>query len=346
MLDPNTTHTFTDSGAEPSSAAISFVVKRAHPKRVTGIAYHSKAMRHCVTLATQYARSSAPVMILGESGTGKELFSRLVHQKSNRASNAFVAVNCAAIHDQLLESEFFGHEQGAFTGASQKRTGYFERAHGGTLLLDEVSEIPIALQAKLLRVIEEKEVQPVGSDCAKQVDVRIVATSNRNLIEAVEAGQFRRDLYHRLNVLELSVPPLRARKSDIPLLTTHFVEMFQHESKDGRVQISKEAMKQLCDYSWPGNVRELRNAIHRGCVVAENGNFIPHLQPENETEKQDLEIDWAEMPLADVERKMIVACLQKFDWNKKSAAEVLGVTPRTLSNKLKQYRAEGFAIKK
>jgi DNA-binding NtrC family response regulator len=300
-------------------------------------------MHELVKLARQFAASSASVMITGESGTGKELFSRLIHEKSGRPKDRFVAVNCAAIPEQLIESEIFGHERGAFTGAVQKRTGYFERAHEGTLLLDEISEIPLALQAKLLRVIEEQEFQPLGGDQPRQIDVRIVATSNRDLKNEVHEGRFRSDLYHRLNVLDLRIPPLRERKPDIPLLAMYFVEMFRHESKHGIDRVTKEAMQKLCDYDWPGNVRELRNVIQRACILTVNGEITPeHLRVSGGASETKDPVTLIGLPLADVERKLIIASLQKFRGNKKSAAAELGVTARTLSNKIKQYRDEGL----
>ena len=312
------------------------------------IAFQSKQMNKMVTLAGQFARSSASVLITGESGTGKELFSRLIHKKSGRPQDRFVAVNCAAIPEQLIESEIFGHERGAFTGAVQKRSGYFERADEGTLLLDEISEIPLALQAKLLRVIEEQEYQSVGGDQARQIDVRILATSNRDLKHEVNEGRFRADLYHRLNVLDLRIPPLRERKPDIPLLVMYFVEMFRHESKHGVDRVTKEAMQQLCDYGWPGNVRELRNVIHRACILTTNSEITPASLPDldDASDNGDDPASLMGLPLADVERRLIISCLQKFSGNKKSAAAELGVTARTLSNKIKQYREEGLLCPK
>jgi DNA-binding NtrC family response regulator len=306
------------------------------------IAFQSKQMHELVLLAKQFAASSASVLVTGESGTGKELFSRLIHEKSGRPKDRFVAVNCAAIPEQLIESEIFGHERGAFTGAVQKRAGYFERAHEGTLLLDEISEIPLALQAKLLRVIEEQEFQPLGGEQPRRIDVRIVATSNRDLKNEVDEGRFRSDLYHRLNVLDLQIPPLRERKPDIPLLVMHFVEMYRHESKNGIDRVTKEAMQKLCEYHWPGNVRELRNTVHRACILSTDRQITPDQirvcdSPANTQTPARL----TGLPLAEVERKLIIASLRKFGGNKKSAAAELGVTARTLSNKIKQYRDEG-----
>lgn len=318
--------------------------------RFREITFQSKAMAENVRLAQRFATSSASVLITGESGTGKELFSRLIHEKSDRKQQRFVAVNCAAIAESLMESEFFGHQRGAFTGAMEQKTGYFEQADGGTLLLDEVSEIPVTVQAKLLRVIEEQEVQPIGGSKPRPVDVRIVATSNRDLDAAVAAGRFRSDLFHRLNVVELCIPPLRHRTSDVPLLTMHFVKMFQNQSKQGITQVTKDAMALLCGYSWPGNVRELRNVIHRSCILADNSELNCDALPDKL--KDSTEAETSESPpsnidaisamsLAEIERRVIMARLHKFKGDKKQAAKELGVTARTLSNKLRLYHSEG-----
>lgn len=309
--------------------------------RARNISFQSKIMSEFFELAKLYAKSSATVLVTGESGSGKELFSRLIHQQSGRAEGRFVAVNCAAVSESLIESEFFGHEKGAFTGASMGRVGYFEQAQGGTILLDEISEIPLAMQAKLLRVIEEQEVQPVGSNVARPIDVRIVATTNRDLGVEVAEGRFRDDLFHRLNVLELDLPPLRDRVSDIPLLAMHFVNLFQSESRTGKLQVDKEAMQWLCEYHWPGNVRELRNVIHRACVIAVDGKIGLNCLAKKNCRSKVSEVDGlAGLTLAEVERRLILASLSKFQGNKRLAADELGVTARTLSNKLKVYSEE------
>lgn len=361
-------HDRCDDGASPQSSpgnldssstdshAFGFVIpfddqvapKNAAEKNKREIAFQSKQMSQLIKLAARYAMSSASVLVTGESGTGKELFSRMLHEKSNRSDGPFLALNCAAVPELLMESVVFGHERGAFTGAVQKQVGYFERANRGTLLLDEISEIPLTLQAKLLRVLEEQEVQPVGGTRVRPVDVRVIATSNRDLRREVAEGRFREDLYYRLNVLDLTIPPLRKRVTDIPLLTMHFLEMYRNESTHGIRRVTKEAMQSLCRYRWPGNVRELRNVIHRACVIALGGEIDQADLPCFETDpEEDAQAGFADnldalhgMTLADVERKMIVSSLQKFDGNKKHAAEELGVTARTLSNKLKQYREE------
>ena len=329
--------------------------RQALRKSLREIMFQSKIMSDNVRLAKRFAISNASVLITGESGTGKELFSRLIHDKSKRNQQRFIAVNCAAIAESLLESEFFGHQRGAFTGAIQQKAGYFEQADGGTLLLDEISEIPISMQAKLLRAIEEQEVQPIGASKPRPVDVRIVATSNRDLEAAVTAGDFRSDLFHRVNVVELNIPPLRERASDIPLLTMHFLKVFQDQSEKGVWQVTKEAMALLKDYQWPGNVRELRNVIHRSCIMSDAGEISADLLPQKLKSQSeavtDSENDNADnsnieglnsMSMSAIERRVIMARLHKFKGDKKEAANELGVTARTLSNKLRLYHAEGF----
>lgn len=330
---------FVGQPSDIDSSGSETVGREPNPSDERRITFQSKAMNGLVQLATRFAKSSASVMIVGESGTGKELFSQLIHQKSHRRNQPLVAVNCAAIPEGLLESEMFGHERGAFTGASQRRVGHFELADQGTILLDEISEIPLAMQAKLLRVIEEQEVLSVGSDQPRRIDVRVIATSNRDLQAEVDAGNFRSDLYHRLNVLEINLPPLRDRKSDIPLLVMHFVRMFRHESMNGVQGVTREAMHQLCHYHWPGNVRQLRNAVHRACVVSTSGEIDVHALPQWRSSPKKLEAtgDLTGVPLAEVERLLILQSLKKFGGNKTLAANELGVTARTLSNKLKLY---------
>ncbi len=332
--------------AEDASSLFSFVIpgeKKASELAVSAkhkLCFQSKEMCEFFQLAERYARSSACVLITGESGTGKELFSRLIHDKSLRANQSFVAVNCAAIPEQLVESELFGHEKGAFTGAVNRRVGYFERASGGTLLLDEISEIPVEMQAKLLRVIEEQELQLVGGEQPKPIDVRIIATANRDLAEEVSLGRFRHDLYHRLNVVELHIPPLRERVADIPLLIMYFVNLYKSESPVGISKVSKQAVQLMCEYHWPGNVRELRNVIHRACILNADGEIAVESLPRKVIEPRSEEGNCAVfegMQLADVERKLIIACLKKYKGSKKLAAAELGVTARTLSNKLKLY---------
>src|ERR1700761_3454911 len=226
----------------------------------------SPALRRVLDVATQAAPSSATVLILGESGTGKELVARFIHEHSARAKAPFVAVNCSAIPETILEAELFGHEKGSFTGAFAKRDGRFARAAGGTLFLDEIGELSPAVQVKLLRVLQEGEYEPLGGNTTKS-DVRIVAATNRDLVSEVAAGRFREDLYYRLNVIAVTAPPLRARREDIPLLVDHFLGVYCTKNGRARLTVPSEVLRKLMDYSWPGNVRELENVIERAAVL-------------------------------------------------------------------------------
>ena len=314
------------------------------PPMVLGsLVFQSPQMHDLVTQAQQYAQSSATVLLCGESGTGKELFARLIHDSSPRCHERFVRVNCAALSESLLESELFGHERGAFTGALERRIGRFEWAHGGTILLDEVSEIPVQLQAKLLRVLEENELQRVGSNLDQEIDVRVIATSNRDLGREVAEGNFREDLFHRLNVLQLSLPSLRSRPADIGLLAKQFVRQFANESSTPLRGISANALKKLETYSWPGNVRQLRNAIHRACVVARGSMVFPEDLHLIDEQASTVPAWLLEKTLDEVEKLVILANLDRFKGNKTSAASHLGVSARTLSNKMKIYKQQGAA---
>jgi transcriptional regulator with PAS, ATPase and Fis domain len=302
------------------------------------IAYRSPSMKVLIDKAKRFANSSATVLVTGESGTGKELFSRLIHEYSPRSKQRYVAVNCAAMPEMLIESELFGHERGAFTGAFQQRIGHFQLAHQGTILLDEISEIPANIQAKLLRTIEEQEIQRIGSTQTEQIDVRIIATSNRDLRKETADGSFRLDLFHRLNVLELEIPPLRERVEDILPLAEYFIEYFRSESHHQIHGITKPAMDKLCQYTWPGNIRELRNVVHRATVICNERKITVDCLPPLASESTNL--TRAGKTIAEVERQMILDCLKKYDGNKSLAAEELGVTTRTINNKLKLYREQ------
>ncbi len=303
----------------------------------------SAKMRDLIRFAEKAAASSAPVLLTGESGTGKELFAQVIHQASPRRDRRMVSLNCAALPENLLESELFGHEKGAFSGAISTRIGRFERADGGTLLLDEVSEIPIAAQAKLLRVLESKQFERVGTSEPIAHDVRIIAASNRDLEQEIDEGRFRLDLFHRLNVIEIRIPPLRERLTDIPVLATHFVEQFRHENELHLEGFESAAMSALTQHDWPGNIRQLRNVIHRACVVAEHPRIriddlgLPAVQATNEPESKPLPEQWLHTHLEEVERQIIIAALNKFG-NRRLVAEKLGVSPRTLTNKMRRYR--------
>ncbi|MDV6029498.1 MAG: sigma-54-dependent Fis family transcriptional regulator [Phycisphaera sp. RhM] len=302
------------------------------------------------------------MLLTGESGTGKELFAELIHQSSPRSSKAMVTVNCAALPENLLESELFGHEKGAFSGAVAARQGRFELANDGTLMLDEVSEIPIASQAKLLRVLESKRFERVGNSTPIDHDVRIIAASNRDLQREIDDGHFRLDLFHRINVIEIVIPPLRERIGDIPPLAMHFVGQFRHEGEVEIEGLDAPAMKALARHDWPGNVRELRNVIHRACVLSDGPRIgvehlglpetadsedrrasrnvqpsVPERASAGEGQQEPLPERWLHTHLEEVERQIITAAIDRFG-NRRLVAEKLGVSPRTLTNKIKRYR--------
>jgi two-component system response regulator HydG len=290
-----------------------------------------------VAKARKVAASKAPVLIQGETGTGKELIARIIHDHSPRAAKPLIQVNCAAFSDNLVESELFGHERGAFTGADQRHIGYFERADRGSLLLDEIGEMPRSLQAKLLRVLEEETFERVGGEQLLKVDVRIVATTNRNLdVESAE-GRFRTDLFYRLNALTLHLPPLRARKDEIPLLVHHFMERFSAESSVRIDSVSGNALKMLMDYAWPGNIRQLRNVMQHACAMAQESRLEIHDFPALPNGAAKV-LPASGQTLAEMERRAILETLREVGGNRTAAALRLGVTTRTLQNKLKLYR--------
>ncbi len=305
----------------------------------------SKAMKQVLSTVERVAKSNASIFINGESGTGKEVISHAIHHFSPRAKNPYIRVNCAAIPDTLIESEFFGHEKGAFTGALTKRIGRFELAHQGTLLLDEVTEIPMLLQPKLLRVIQEREFERVGGSRSIQVDVRLVSTSNRKMEEAIEEQVFRKDLYYRLNVIPIHLPPLRERAEDILPLCEHFLDTICIENHKKRKKLTVEAKKRLQEYHWPGNIRELMNVIER-CVVMDIAEDISpeHLFLESFHEEQTVKEhheapanQFVGLSLQELEKRMIIETLNQNQQNRTRTAEVLGISIRTLRNKLKEY---------
>lgn len=298
-----------------------------------------------VERARRFARTPATVLITGESGTGKELLARYLHDQSERNAEPYLRVNCAALSESLVESELFGHERGAFTGAAETRIGRLEAAAGGTLFLDEISEVPQRVQAKLLRALEEEEFQRVGSNATLRLQARIVASSNRDLERHVARRRFRADLYYRLNVLRLELPPLRTRKEDVPPLTQHFVNTCRRHAVVAVRGVTPRAMQALCDHDWPGNVRELRNVIYRACVLADAPLLdVGGLQLTRRLPSPDIRPDdpFASLPLDEIERRAILARLQLCGGNKTAAAAALGVTSRTLRNKLSQYRRLGY----
>jgi DNA-binding NtrC family response regulator len=325
------------------------------------LVYRDETMAHVVKLAQQIAPSDASVLITGESGTGKEVVARYVHNRSHRARAPFISVNCAAIPENLLESELFGHEKGAFTGAVGRRIGKFEEATGGTLLLDEISEMDTRLQAKLLRAIQERVIDRVGGTKPVPVDIRIIATSNRNLVEAVREGIFREDLLFRLNVVNLKIPPLRERPADVIELAHYFIKKYADANRVPVRPLSAEARRTLVLNRWPGNVRELENTIHRAVLLAVGGEIGVDgiLTPDG------MRLDQAKNPpavahatlaaetvtralvgrtVAEVERDLILETLKHCLGNRTHAANILGISIRTLRNKLNEYSGDGVPV--
>ncbi|MGW8303501.1 MAG: sigma-54-dependent transcriptional regulator, partial [Desulfobacterales bacterium] len=306
----------------------------------------SPAMLKLLETVSQVAPSEATVLISGESGTGKELIAGAIHFNSLRKDGPFVKINCAAITETLLESELFGHEKGAFTGADRRKEGRFSQAHGGTLLLDEVSEMSLMMQVKLLRALQEREFNRVGGEDTIQVDVRVIAATNKDLMEQINDGAFREDLYYRLNVVELQVPPLSHRKEDIVLLAQHFLETFAAKNRKAIKGFTPKAMDHLIRYDWPGNVRELMNAVERGVVLARTDYLdvsdFSFMQSSMLQTDQDLADSAAlsvkgDVPLEEIEKAAILSTLQAAGGNKSEAARRLGITRKTLHKKLKAY---------
>ncbi len=306
----------------------------------------SKGINEIYHLIEQLRDSSATVMIQGESGTGKELVAQMIHQTSPRSNHAFVAINCGAIPANLIESELFGHERGAFTTAIHQRKGKFEIAHGGTLFLDEIGELDRELQVKLLRVLQEREFQRVGGNKSYKTDVRIIAATSQDLRSAVLAGHFRDDLFYRLNVVPINIPPLRERREDIPLLLDHFFHKIAKDMDRSVPILTEGATKFLLDYSYPGNVRELTNMVERLLVICPNGRITSHDLPDELREEADQvsgsavvlkELPDGGVSLQKVEKELILKTLKMTSWNKAAAARVLGITRRLLYLRLSQY---------
>src|SRR6186997_3454282 len=324
------------------------------------LVWRDEAMGKVIKMAQQIAGSDASVMVTGESGTGKEVLARYVHSRSGRAKRPFISINCAAIPEHLLESELFGHEKGAFTGAVARRIGKFEEATGGTLLLDEISEMDVRLQSKLLRAIQERVIDRVGGTKPVPVDIRIIATSNRNLADAVREGTFREDLLFRLNVVNLKIPPLRDRPADVLELADHFVKMYARANGMVRL-LSTEARAQLIANRWPGNVRELENAMHRAVLIAPSDAIGPEsiISPDGarlDAQRAAPAVAHATLAaetvtralvgrtVADVERDLILETLKHCLGNRTHAANILGISIRTLRNKLNEYADGGLPI--
>ena len=358
----------------------SMVPLEGEPKPVKGrvtetskeIVTQNQEMLNLLDVTKNISKSKATVLIQSESGTGKELLAHYIHDHSERAGKPFVAVNCAALPDTLLESELFGYKKGAFTGANQDHRGKFEQAHTGTILLDEISEMALPLQAKLLRVLQEHEIDKVGGKEPIQVDVRVVATTNRGMLEMVESGKFREDLYFRLNVIPLALPALRERMDDLPVLVDHFLDKHARLNKRERPTVSPETMAILRDYRWRGNVRELENVVERALLLCDGKEIKPHnLLMHSQMGKQSINQDLARattsqptsesaeeipeskdsalgievgMSMKEAEKKLIFETLRETGGNRTKAAKILGISIRTLRNKLNEYRAEGEDI--
>jgi DNA-binding NtrC family response regulator len=337
----------------PPSTDLIAAVLEAVAEESYAIVHKDPRMAQVLRLADQVGPSDASILITGPSGTGKELLARYVHGRSPRKSHRFVAVNCAAIPENLLESELFGHEKGSFTGAVARRIGKFEEATGGTLLLDEISEMDKRLQAKLLRAIQEREIDRVGGTKPVPIDVRIIATSNRVMEDEVAQGNFRDDLYFRLNVMNLRIPALAERPQDIPVLAEHFAKKYAEANGMPALPIADETMKLLRKHPWPGNVRELENTMHRAVLLATGDEIGPDaimMSGEPKAGAGDAAGDPAAAQalvgrtVADVERELIIDTLQHCLGNRTHAATILGISIRTLRNKLKQYGEQGFRV--
>lgn len=363
VIEDTVARVFASLDAEPIVSK-TFPRKKGGAKQTKPIIGQDEKLLQLMQRAKSVASSKATVLVLGESGTGKEVFARYIHNESDRCNGPFVALNCAALPEGLLESELFGHEKGSFTGAIVSKKGKFELADGGTLLLDEIGEVPLHLQAKLLRVLQEEEVDRLGGKAPVKIDVHVVATTNRNLEEAVKEGIFREDLYYRLNVIPLRLPSLKERKVDIPLLADHFIEKYSLQYSKENKKLSESSFERFLSYSWPGNVREMENLVERAVLLCAGDTLEPwdfwddvdvpvHKAVPSDTANSDaIPSDQergfsfnagGDMPsLKEVERQMILQALLKTDNNRTHAAKMLGISVRTLRNKLHEYRSQGL----
>lgn len=334
----------------PPDAELIGAVLAAATRESHALIYGDKNTEKVLKLAKQVAPSEASILLTGESGTGKEIFSRFIHDNSKRKNGKFIAINCAAIPEALLESELFGYEKGAFTGAVARRIGKFEEANGGTLLLDEISEMDVSIQAKLLRAIQEREIDRIGGKSPVKIDVRIIATSNRNLEEEVLKKTFRQDLFYRLSVVNIDIPSLKDRVDDILVLAKHFVKKYAEINGLPYKAITPTAEEKLLNYLWPGNVRELENTIHRAILISgedidEDCIVLTHAN--QMIDKKNKEISGADFALgtmANMERSLIVDTLKHTMGNANSAANILGISIKVLKNKLKQYKEGGYQL--
>jgi two-component system, response regulator FlrC len=355
----------------PPEPELIAAVLQAVTEETKTMVFRDGAMANVIRLADQVAGSDASILITGESGTGKEVMARYLHSKSTRAGKAFISINCAAIPENLLESELFGHEKGAFTGAATRRVGKFEEANGGTLLLDEISEMDTRLQAKLLRAVQEREIDRVGGSKPVSIDIRVLATSNKNLQEEVKKGTFREDLLFRLNVVSLQLPPLRERPMDLDALAQHFIEKYSEANGVAVRPLAASTVQAIQSYPWPGNVRELENTMHRAVLLASGDEILPDAimlpdgskpgdytaAPESsgtavEDTTGQIQDSSAIMgastlvgrTVADVERDLIINTLTHCLGNRTHAATILGISIRTLRNKLKLYSDDGTPV--
>ena len=318
-----------------------------------GIVGQDPAIQEVIRMVRRVAPSNSTVLIQGESGTGKEVVARAIHRLSPRVARQFIAINCSAIPDTLIENELFGHERGAFTGANERKIGLFESADKSTLFLDEIADLPLGLQAKILRVMQEREIRRVGGNESFRVDVRLVAATNKNLAEEVAEERFREDLYYRVNVVTITLPPLRDRRGDIPLLASHALGKFSHLAEGRAIEITREAMEVMIDYAWPGNVRQLESAIERAILLCEGDKIMPRDLPQEvlsrkttvkpgERQRSDkFEIPADGINFETFERDLILQAMEKSDWVIAKAAKMLGMSYRTL-----QYRLDKFDLKR
>ncbi|MBC7370203.1 MAG: sigma-54-dependent Fis family transcriptional regulator, partial [Bdellovibrionaceae bacterium] len=318
------------------------------PSEARTIVYQSDIMGQMMKMIDRVAPSGANILVLGESGTGKELVARQIHDKSTRKNKPFVAINCGALRETLLESELFGHEKGSFTGAYTRKIGLAETATGGTLFLDEIGELSQGIQAKLLRFIQEGEIYRVGGKDPIKVDIRLISATNRELEAEVQRGNFREDLFYRINTIVVSAPPLRRRREDIPVLINHFLSNGNHSYLNRGRQVSEDALKALSKYDWPGNIRELQNVCERLQILSEGHTIMVNDLPDNvrNPEKADDIIDYdPTLTLHELEKRYILKALGHFGGNKTQAANNLGITIKTLYNKLHEYgEFEKYAV--
>lgn len=308
------------------------------------VIYNSEKIKNLISMIDKISKTKATVLLMGETGVGKEVFAKLIHNKSDRRNKRFVIINCAAIPENLIESELFGHEKGSFTGASYKKIGKFEQAEGGTILLDELGELPLSMQVKFLRVLQERQLERVGSSDSIDVDVRVIAATNKDLVRELEMGNFREDLYYRINVVKIEIPPLRERKEDISILAKSFLEEFSNYYNKNLGEIDIETIQILLNHPWRGNVRELKNVIERSVVIAKKHEKIltrNHLPVEISNIQGFTELTGrTEITLKEYEKLIIIYTLNKVCGNKTKAAESLGIRRQTLYNKIKQYNID------